>query len=196
MEIPLDQLSPHPHNSNAMPRELFEKLVAHIEQSNRYPPIIVRPHEGGYQILDGHHRVEALRQLGRTTTAACEVWDVDEDEALLLLATLNRLEGRDDPKKRAALIQHLHDRLNIEQLAARLPERLSDIQAQLQIVKPPVLNKPQRSKDMPVAVHFFLLPKQRDALEAKLRETGANREAALLRLLEIDDVSLKCIEST
>ena len=38
---------------------------------------------------------EALRRLGRAS-ARCEVWAVDDDEAMLLLATLNRLQGRDD----------------------------------------------------------------------------------------------------
>ena len=76
-----------------------------------------------YQVLNGHHRLEVLRRLGRTT-ARCEVWEVDEREALLLLATLNRLEGRDDPMRRAALVAELAGTAgeDVAALAKFLPE--------------------------------------------------------------------------
>ena len=106
IEIPLGQLRARIDNANVMPEALLAKLVRHIERTDRYPHLIVRPiadaglgAEGFYEILDGHHRAAALRRLGRTT-ARCEVWEVDDDEALVLLATLNRLQGRDDVLKR------------------------------------------------------------------------------------------------
>ena len=89
VSLPLDALHAHPANANVMPPELLDKLVAHLRDTDRYPPIIVRPipgaeplaasHEppGKYQILDGHHRAIALRRLARTH-ARCVVWDVDE----------------------------------------------------------------------------------------------------------------------
>src|SRR5438093_6217138 len=90
--VSLDDLQPHPFNSNVMPADLREKLKAHIKGTGRYPSVVVRPHpkgQGKYEILDGHHRAEVLRELGHTE-ARCDVWEVDDHEAKLLLATLNR----------------------------------------------------------------------------------------------------------
>src|SRR6185436_6735913 len=89
--IPLGDLVPHPLNSNVMPEDLREKLKAHIKRTGRYPYVIVRPHpekNGEFQVLDGHHRVEVLRTLGHDA-ARCDIWNVDDREAKLLLATLN-----------------------------------------------------------------------------------------------------------
>src|SRR3989442_1264884 len=107
--VPLDDLLPHPLNSNVMPPYLQAKLWAHIKRTGRYPFLVVRPHPdepGKYQVLDGHHRVAVLRDLGHTE-ARCDVWQVDDREAKLLLATLNRLQGQDLPRRRAQLLHEL-----------------------------------------------------------------------------------------
>ncbi|MCC7193336.1 MAG: ParB-like nuclease domain-containing protein [Phycisphaeraceae bacterium] len=193
--IPIAQLRVHPANANVMPPPLFAKLAAHLERTDRYPPIIVRPlsaEEGEpvYQILDGHHRVKALAQLGRRE-ARCLVWPVDEGEALLLLSTLNRLSGRDDPHKRAALLEELAQRrgVELETLTRDLPEDLHSLKALLALRQTPPPAPPKALADFPVAVHFFLLPQQRRRLEARLRELGESREAALMSLVDRTDGS-------
>ena len=103
-EILIKEIVGHERNSNRMSVEFMKTLKRHIQKSGKYPPLIVRILEGGsYQVLDGHHRLRVLYELGHEVVR-CEVWDVDDDEALLLLATLNRLSGSDDPKLRAELI--------------------------------------------------------------------------------------------
>jgi ParB-like chromosome segregation protein Spo0J len=122
--VGLDDLVPHPLNANVMSEDLREKLRAHIRRTGRYPFLIVRPHPqetGKFQVLDGHHRVEILRDLGYTE-ARCDVWDVDDREAKLLLATLNRLEGQDVPVRRAELIHALLGEMSLGDLAGLLPE--------------------------------------------------------------------------
>ncbi|MDZ4806466.1 MAG: ParB/RepB/Spo0J family partition protein [Candidatus Eisenbacteria bacterium] len=122
--VPIADLVPHPLNSNRLPDDLREKLKAHIKRTGRYPFIVVRPHPdeaGKYQVLDGHHRIQVLRDLGHTD-ARCDVWQVSDREAKLLLATLNRLEGSDQPILRAKLIHELLGEMNLEDLAGLLPE--------------------------------------------------------------------------
>jgi ParB-like chromosome segregation protein Spo0J len=122
--IDLGLLDPHPLNANQMTDELLAKLKANITSSGRYPPLVVRPAPGAdsrYQILDGHNRAHVLRQLGNNH-AECVVWPCDDRTALLLLATLNRLEGDDVPGLRASLLAEL-TRLDPEgQLRDLLPE--------------------------------------------------------------------------
>jgi len=122
--IPLDDLLAHPLNSNSMPADLQEKLRAHIKRTGRYPFLVVRPHPeepGKFQVLDGHHRVAILRELSHTE-ARCDVWDVDDREAKLLLATLNRLQGQDIPIRRAELLHELLGEMSADDLAGLLPE--------------------------------------------------------------------------
>jgi len=198
-EIELTRLAAHPQNANVMGAKAFGKLRSHIAATDQYPPLIVRPmpeqaadergasdqEAAAYQILDGHHRAVALRELGRQT-ARCVVWHVDDERALTLLATLNRLEGQDDPRKRAALLRRLHEHASVEALRDALPETAARLRRQLQaaapVTKPPA---PSETAAMPEAVHFFLTPSQRRAVEARLRRIGGGREAALLHALGV-----------
>jgi ParB-like chromosome segregation protein Spo0J len=96
--ISLEKLHAHPDNPNSMSKETFAKLVRNIERTGRYEPIVIRQKDTSWQIINGHHRVKALRQLGYKT-ADCLVWDVDDHETEILLATLNRLGGSDTLEK-------------------------------------------------------------------------------------------------
>src|SRR2546426_10816635 len=107
--LALDRLQPHPANANVMDEERLAKLAENIEREGDYPPLVVRPHpeeQGCFEILDGHQRCDVLRRLGHKQ-ATCYVWSCDDRTALVLLATLNRLEGQDDPLKRAQLLREL-----------------------------------------------------------------------------------------
>lgn len=183
--IPIELLDNHPANSNVMPKPLVDKLAAEIERTGLYPPVIARRADERYQILDGHHRVAVLRQLGHAEVQAV-VWQVDDEQALLLLATLNRLSGSEDPRKRASLLAQLNQALDINELAKRLPEDRDKVRKLLEIhAAPPSPSMPASLDQMPVSLHLFLLPSQRDAVEQRLREQGGTREQALLKLLNL-----------
>jgi len=185
--IALDALHAHPRNSNVMPAELFDKLVRHLERTDHYPPLIVRRHGEGYQLIDGHHRAAALRRLGRTH-ARCVVWDVDDDETLLLLATLNRLQGTDDPRKRAALLRELSEKHAAATLAAMVPDSPQRLERLVALASEAPAPRPAHvTEGIPVAVHFFLLPDEKRALEAALASIGGTRETALMSLVTAHD---------
>lgn len=128
--LPLDQIHPHPKNANEMSEELLTKLAANIKrQGGEYPPLVVRPHPteaGAFQLLDGHQRLEVLRRLGHSE-ALCFVWDCDDETALVLLASLNRLHGEDLPVKRAQLLGELSALMPEQELALLLPESAAQI---------------------------------------------------------------------
>ena len=123
-DIPVDLLVAHPENSNFMNAERLKKLRRHIEQSGRYEPLTVRPHptEGGkFQVINGHNRLRVLRALNYQT-AHCVVWNLDNDQTRLYLATLNRLSGSDVPERRAALLENLLATFDINELSTLLPD--------------------------------------------------------------------------
>ncbi|MGB2998861.1 MAG: ParB/RepB/Spo0J family partition protein [Phycisphaerae bacterium] len=192
--IPLEALDPHPENANRMTEHLFEKLKGHLERTGRYEPLVVRPlGEARYQILNGHHRVRALAALGHTH-ARCDVWEVDDAEARLLLATLNRLEGKDDPSARALLLSHLAEGRSVEELSRLLPEPPDAVERLLRLAEPPPEPiAPEDLAPLPRAMTFFLSDEQHLLVSEALRAaagaqssrcigTGIGRAEALERL--------------
>ena len=130
LEIPIELLLEHPENSNLMNAETAQKLRRHIEQTGRYEPLTVRPHpseEGKFQVINGHNRLKVLRTL-KFEKANCVVWNLDEQQARLYLATLNRLSGKDIPKRRAALLDNLFQSFDVDDLTLLLPDDKKQIE--------------------------------------------------------------------
>jgi ParB-like chromosome segregation protein Spo0J len=129
-DIPLPLLIPHPENSNYMNADTTKKLRRHIERTGRYEPLTVRPYpkeEGKFQVINGHNRLRVLRALNYQT-AHCVVWNLDDDQTRLYLATLNRLSGSEVPERRAALLENLLTTIDINELTAQLPDDRKQIE--------------------------------------------------------------------
>jgi ParB-like chromosome segregation protein Spo0J len=112
-----------------MDSETFTKLQRHIEKFGRYEPLTVRPHPDQpdkFQVVNGHHRMRALQSLGHGT-AHCNVWELDDDQTRLYLATLNRLAGQDVPERRAILLEELLAHHELSELVGLLPDPESDL---------------------------------------------------------------------
>lgn len=83
------------------PRLVFDEdwigeLAEDIKRNGQLKPIIVRPHPskpGFYQVVDGEHRIRALRLLGLTEVRA-EVRHLSDDEAAFLAMRVNELHGK------------------------------------------------------------------------------------------------------
>lgn len=128
--IAIDKLVAHPNNPNRMSKANFAKLVRNIERTGRYEPLVVRPspqRPGFFQIINGHHRWQALKKLG-CKIADAVVWDIDDEQADILLATLNRLGGSDVLEKKLALLKRLNIRMEAGNLAKLLPQTAKQIE--------------------------------------------------------------------
>jgi ParB family chromosome partitioning protein len=84
----------------------LDELVASIQASGLLQPVLVRPRDGGYELIAGERRWRAATRLGWTKIPAV-VKDVD-DQTLLTLALIENLQ-RDDlsPIDEAAGYQRL-----------------------------------------------------------------------------------------
>jgi len=174
--IELERLCEHPDNANRMDAATFAKLCAHIERAGRYEPIVVRPapgRDGFYQILNGHHRAKALGRLG-FLHADCVVWDVDDAQATLLLATLNRLGGKDIPALRAKLLGSLAQSFGTESLqnllaesSAAIAKTLSSLAGRDETKKPAPLLEPMT---------FFLTAEQKQIVLDAINEAAKGFE--------------------
>jgi hypothetical protein len=172
--ILLGKLVAHPDNPNRMSRATFSKLVRNIERTGRHEPIVVRPHSerGDYfQIINGHHRCQALAKLGYEA-ADCVVWDIDDEEADILLATLNRLCGSDELGKKLNLLKRLNKRMESGELAKLLPQTARQIE-RLTNLKMPSMPAEARGFSNPLV--FFVNDMQQEVIESALSSAGEQR---------------------
>jgi ParB-like chromosome segregation protein Spo0J len=165
-----------------MPEDLRAKLAAHIKQSGRYPMVIVRPHPDEadqFQILDGHHRVEVLRDLGHTDIR-CDVWAVDDREAKILLATLNRLQGQDSPIRRAQLLHELLGEMSLGDLAGLLPEtdkQIEELHALLEFPAEEIAallaaDAEEQERVLPRVISFVVTADQEELIERAVEKAS------------------------
>jgi len=178
--ISLSKLIPHPANPNSMSESNFRKLVRNIEKTGLYEPIVVRrslpiPGTGAvstgrspekkncFQIINGHHRVKALEKLGRKE-AYCVVWDVDDEQTEILLATLNRLCGSDLTSRKIELLKGLSSRLKTAELAKLLPQTKKQIERLINLkltIKIPQIN----AECLAIPLVFFVTKHQQEIIE-------------------------------
>ncbi|WP_250455209.1 ParB/RepB/Spo0J family partition protein [Caballeronia sp. ATUFL_M2_KS44] len=79
-EVPLDALVEVDGRRRKLTAEQFQELKANLAQHALATPILVRPvSDGRYEIVAGHNRVAAYRELGRTTVRA-NVAAIEEGE--------------------------------------------------------------------------------------------------------------------
>jgi ParB/RepB/Spo0J family partition protein len=171
-QIALSKLTAHPDNPNVMSDVMFRKLVRNIERTGLYEPIVVRRHpekEGGFQIINGHHRVKALEQLGHKE-ADCVVWEVNDEETAILLATLNRLGGSDIPAKKIELLRKLTERMQTAQLAKLLPQTAKQIE-RLTNLKLNIVPVKLNADSFAVPLVFFVTKEQQEIIERTMKET-------------------------
>jgi len=196
--IAIDRFVPHPDNPNRMSKANFAKLVRNIERTDRYEPLVVRPYPqklGRFQIINGYHRWQALKELGYKTADAI-VWDIDDQQTDMLLATLNRLSGCDVLDKKLTLLARLNKRMEAGELAKLLPQTKKQIERLISM-----LNTRQWQSVSKVSVSqcsanplvFFVNDKQQQTIEKALQlaehnlnqpTRAAKRAAALTQIAQ------------
>ena len=106
------------------------------------------------------NRLRVLRDLGHTIVC-CVVWNIDDDQTRLYLATLNRLSGDDIPERRAMLLENLYKTYDNEELLSLLPDSLDQIEKlrKLSSLKPDEFNNQEilaEKLQVPVILTFML----------------------------------------
>ena len=170
--IAIDKLVAHPDNPNRMSKANFAKLIRNIERTGRYEPLVVRPSSQKpefFQIINGHHRWQALRELGYETADAI-VWDIDDQDADILLATLNRLGGSDVLEKKLTLLKRLNQRIQTRELAKLLPQTAKQIERLTSILDArfSIHDEHRAPRSKYRALVFFVNDKQQQVVENAL----------------------------
>jgi len=191
--IPIDRLTAHPNNPSRMSKRSFARLVRNIERTGRYEPLVVRPcparschscesrnpeaggqaKHGCFEIINGHHRCRALRELGYKSIDAL-VWDLNDAETDILLCTLNRLKGSDVLDRKLALLKRLNRNMEAREMAKILPFTPSQIE-RLGNLKVPSAPAKLGAESLPVPMVFFLSDAQQQIVAEALASAPAGR---------------------
>ena len=175
VSIGLERLIAHPGNANVMKREDVVKLKKHIAEHGFYEPLVVRRHPvraGDYELINGHHRKEVLGELGHTA-ANCVVWDLTDEQTLMVLATINRLGGHDEPRLRGELLEKLSQRYDVKMLLGRLPETKAQLEKVMAGARRVQVVRPEAMGEMRQTMVFFVTKQQKQIVEQALRAAKA-----------------------
>lgn len=111
--IPIEQLHPFANHPFHVRHDLeMKELMDSIEESGIIHPILVRPKEGGeYEVISGHRRWEACKELGIDQVPA-KVLYLDDDEATVLMVNSNIQREHVLPSEKAFAYKMRMDALN------------------------------------------------------------------------------------
>lgn len=120
VELPLKELSASPKNAfRQLDEETYSELKASLQASGLVYPVIVRPKDsiqsypvnGEYEILAGHNRVRAARDLGWETIKASIV-QVDDVQAVRIINDSNLQRTGVTELEKAWAYRQLFDAMN------------------------------------------------------------------------------------
>ena len=124
----------HLHAQNS---RTLETLTTSIEQHGQLVPVIIVPEEEVHQwaLIDGYHRVRALKRLGKDTIKA-EVWNCPIEEALMRMLR-NHPTHTPGILEEALVLHELHNHCGLSQqeLAAQMGRKQSWVSGRLSLVE-------------------------------------------------------------
>jgi ParB family transcriptional regulator, chromosome partitioning protein len=114
-DLAVAQVQPNPYQPRThIDETALAELAASMEASGLLQPVVVRAHDGGYELIAGERRWRAAQRLGWTKIPAV-VKEVD-DRTLLTLALIENLQRNDlSPIDEAAGYRRLGDEFQLGQ---------------------------------------------------------------------------------
>ena len=117
--IKASELTPHPQNWRKHPKEQQAAMSGILKEVGYVDALMVRKHEGGYQIIDGHLRAETTPDA----TVPVLVVDLNDAETALILATFDPIGAMAEASK-----EHLDSLLQqVSTTDAALQSVISDV---------------------------------------------------------------------
>mgnify|MGYP000330098941 CR=1 FL=1 len=145
--LPLDLISHNPYQSRqAFDIEALEELANSIRTHGVIEPVIVRPLEGGYEIVAGERRYRAA-MIAEQETIPARIMELDTQQAAVITA-LENLQREDlDIEDEARQFAYLCDVLEISQreLARMLGKNHVYISRRIRLLKRPDLMEEYRA---------------------------------------------------
>ena len=94
--IDIDFLQPNSWNPNKMDKATYNAEKESIQKYGVIAPIIVRPYDEGYEVVDGEHRLNVCYDLGHKKIPDIIIHDLEDKDAKKLTIILNETKGRNN----------------------------------------------------------------------------------------------------
>ena len=182
--IDIERIEPNPHQPRKEFGDLTE-MVASVKEKGILEPILVRSHEGRFQIIAGERRYQAAKLAGLMHVPCIEV-DVDA-KGMLEISLIENLQRKDlSPFEESAALQRLCDqfRYTHEEIARKLGKSRTVITEALSLNRLPE-DVQERCRQADIASKSMLLQIVRQesvdrmhALIDKITGEGITREEA------------------
>ena len=174
LSIPLDDLHEVAGRKRSLTEEQYQELRNNLRHNELVTPITVRARaEGGYEIVSGHNRVRAYRDLGRDAIAAV-VHDTDVARADIHAFYANLLQPT---------LPDYEKYLGFKLIRQRHPERSQEQIAEMAGVSQSLLSRLLSFDELPAEAHAILV-RQPNSVGA----SAASSLAALARQGKADKV--------
>lgn len=179
--IPIDSIKPSPfENANEFSEELFASLKKDIEDHGLVgESLIVNPKD--MTLVNGHHRLRAMKELGYIEAPVTFYEPVDEIEHKILSIAWNQKRGTFNEQKLHNLIKSIHDsgKYNLEELAEKLGFNNSEIREKLEAIKidDDLIKKleddaMEQNKNLPALLTFSIKKEDLEIVEEALKVEG------------------------
>lgn len=107
--VPIEKLIANDYNPNRMPDTEMNLLSLCIRKYGfLFPIITVGEDDDFYRIVDGYHRYETLKRLGKTDVAIIDL-KMPYEDAVQLTVLMNRIKGMHQVDKMSDLVVLLED---------------------------------------------------------------------------------------
>ena len=128
-EIPINLIQKASWNYKEENESLSEKLQTNLKKNGQVENIIVRELEGGgLEVLNGNHRIDAMKAVGFETVVACNKGMISDTEAQRIAIETNETSFPTDMVKISSLAMELANPFDIEDLLQTLPYNKHDFE--------------------------------------------------------------------
>jgi hypothetical protein len=107
--IPIELIDNNTYNPNEMTDAMFDALAENIDDIGMVQPALVRPVKDRYEVVDGEHRVEAMR-IQDYEEMPCVVINpkyVDEIKARFITMRMNNIKGKLNKEKFRNIVEEV-----------------------------------------------------------------------------------------
>ena len=182
--INIDDLEPNTWNPNVLDINKYTILVNNIKKDKAMlQPILVRPFNNKYQIIDGYHRWKASKEAG-LKEIDCVVIDADLTESKLKTLSFNAIRGENDEELLKDLIKDLEkediDITKLEKETGLFKEDINNIENDTNI---PLSDNVRDGLLDNVVIYKIIIPKNKD-----------NDFKKAIKLTGIKDISLALLD--
>lgn len=190
--VAIDEIKPSPfENANEMSDGLFASLKNDIEEHGLVgESLIVNPQN--MTLINGHHRLKAMKELGYAEVPVIFYEPVDEIEHKILSIAWNQKRGTFNEQRLHNLIKSIYDsgKYPLEELKDmlgfninQLKEKLETIKVDENLIRKIEQEAMESEKNMPVPINFILTKEQLATVSEALDYAEGKTKAEKLQFI-------------